>query len=251
VPSLRSLHLPPIVESVSAVRTGLVLVTGATGNGKSTTIAALLDAANRADRLHIITIEDPIEYVLNPDKSVIVQREVGTDTDSFAAALRSALRQDPDVIMVGEVREHEMADTCLKAAETGHLVVSSLHTTDAQRSVGRFVGMFPHEEQASVRHRLADNLKAVVSQRLVLRQDGNGLIPAVEVLLCTRSVQEAIRDDARSEELFTLMEKAHDVGMQTFDQHLLDMCRQGLISVDTAKSTATRRSEVERALMLG
>ncbi len=252
VPSFAQLNLPRVVESIASARSGLILVTGATGNGKSTTIATLIDHANKNDRLHIVTVEDPIEYIFQPDKAVVIQREIGVDTSSYSTALRAALRQDPDIIMVGELRDHETADTCLKAAETGHLVISSLHTPDVQRTVGRFVGMFPGEEHASVRQRLADNLKAVIALRLVTRQDGTGLVPAVEVLLVTRTVQEAIRDPAKTETLFSLMEKAHDdVGMQTFDQHLVEMCRANVINAETARRAATRRTEVERALMLG
>ena len=252
VPSFSQLNLPKVVESIASARSGLVLVTGATGNGKSTTIATLLDHANKTDRVHIVTVEDPIEYILQPDKAVVIQREVGVDTATYSSALRAALRQDPDIIMVGELRDHETADTCLKAAETGHLVVSSLHTPDVHRTVGRFVGLFPGEEHASVRQRLADNLKAVLSLRLVMRQDGTRLVPAVEVLLVTRHIQEAIRDPAKTETLPALMEKAHDdVGMQTFDQHLVEMCRANVINTETARRAATRRAEVERALMLG
>lgn len=252
IPAAADLHLPPVVEQIASARHGLILVTGATGAGKTTTIAAMLNHINRSDRLHIITIEDPVEYVFRPDQSVIIQREVGSDTADFESALRAALRQDPDVIMVGELRDRETAETCLKAAETGHLVISSLHTTDALRTVGRLVGMFAPEEQHAVRNRLADNLKAVVSQRLVVRQDGAGQLPAVEVLLATRSVQEAVRDPAKTEDLFGLMERGRDeVGMQTFDQHLVGLCRSGLISAETAKHASTRRAEVERALLLG
>lgn len=252
VPSLSQLHLPPVVESIASARSGLVLVTGATGNGKSTTIASMLDHMNKSDRVHIIMIEDPIEYVLTAEKAVVIQREVGTDTESFATALRAALRQDPDVVMVGEMRDYETADTCLKAAETGHLVISSLHTPDVQRTIGRFVGIFAPEEQNSVRQRLADNLKAIVSLRLVPRQDASNLIPAVEVLLVTRSVQEAIRDSSKTDTLTALMEKSRDdVQMQTFDQHLLQLFQSGAINAETAKRVATRRADVERAMMLG
>ncbi len=252
VPSFAQLNLPRVVESIAQARSGLVLVTGATGNGKSTTIASMLDHANKSDRVHIVTVEDPIEYVMQPDKAVVIQREIGVDTESYSAALKSALRQDPDIIMVGELRDHETADTCLKAAETGHLVVSSLHTPDVPRTIGRFVGMFPAEEQTTVRQRLADNLKAVVSLRLVMRQDGTNLVPAVEALLVTRSVQEAIRDSAKIDTLPNLMERSHDdIGMQTFDQHLVEMCRAGVINAETARRAATRRAEVERELMLG
>jgi twitching motility protein PilT len=252
VPSISALNLPPIVASIAGARTGLVLVTGATGNGKSTTIASILDHMNKTDRVHIVMIEDPVEYILAPEKSVVIQREVGTDTDSFATALRAALRQDPDVVMVGELRDYETADTCLKAAETGHLVISSLHTPDVQRTIGRFVGIFAAEEQQSVRHRLADNLKAIVSLRLIPKQDGSMLVPATEVLLATRSVQEAIRDPSKTDQLLALMEKAHDdVKMQTFDQHLLQMYQGGVINAETAKRSATHRTDVERALTFG
>jgi twitching motility protein PilT len=252
VPSISALNLPPIVASIANARSGLVLVTGATGNGKSTTIASMLDHMNKTDRAHIVMIEDPIEYTLTPDKSVVIQREVGADTESFATALRAALRQDPDVVMVGELRDYETADTCLKAAETGHLVISSLHTPDVQRTIGRFVGIFAPEEQVSVRHRLADNLKAIISLRLIPKQDGSNLVPAVEVLLATRTVQEAIRDPSKTETLLALMEKAHDdVKMQTFDQHLLQLYQAGVINADTAKRVATHRTDLERALTFG
>ncbi len=252
VPSIAALNLPKVIESVAGARSGLVLVTGATGQGKSTSLAAMIDQMNRTDRLHVVTIEDPIEYVFQPDKSVIIQREVGSDTESISSALHAALRQDPDVIMVGEMRDVTTADTALKAAETGHLVMSSLHTPDVQRSIGRFVGLFAPEEQASVRMRLAENLKAILSLRLVTKQDGSGLVPAVEVLLVTRSVQEVIRDPSKADTLAGLMEKAHDdLGMQTFDQHLLELCRTKVISPDTARSAATHRSEIDRQLILG
>ncbi len=252
VPSISSLNLPPVIESIAGARSGLVLVTGATGNGKSTTIASMLDHVNKTERLHIITIEDPIEYVLTPDKSVVIQREVGVDTDSFRSAVRAAMRQDPDLVMVGEMRDGDTAETCLKAAETGHMVISSLHTPDAQRTIGRFVGMFESSEQPAARSRLAENLKAIIGLRLVMKSDGSGLVPAVEVLLATRTVQEAIRDSTKTETLFGLMEKGKaDIGMQTFDQHLIDLCQAGTVSPETARASATRPAEVERTLMLG
>lgn len=252
VPSLRQLNLPNVLSAVAAARSGLILVTGATGNGKSTTIASILDHVNKTERLHIITVEDPIEYVISPDKSVVIQREIGVDTDSYMGAMRAALRQDPDLIMLGELRDRETADTCLKASETGHLVISSLHTPDAQRTIGRFVGMFDAEEHVTVRNRLADNIKAIVSLRLVPRQDGAGLVPAAEVLLATRSIQEAIRDTSKIDSLPSLLEKSRDdIGMQTFDQHLIELCKNGTISTDAARNAATHPAEVERALMLG
>lgn len=252
VPTIQQLNLPRVVEAIAGARNGLVLVTGATGNGKSTTIAALLNLMNKTDRLHIVMIEDPVEYVLNPDRAVIIQREVGSDTESYTTALKAALRQDPDVLMVGEMRDHETADTCLKAAETGHLVLASLHTPDVQRTIGRFAGLFDPAEQQTVRERLADNLKAILSMRLVPRQDGAGLIPAVEVMLATRTAQDAIRDPAKVEALWQVMAKGRDdLGTQTFDQHLISLCHAGTITADVAKRHATRRSEVERELMLG
>jgi len=251
VPTLRQLNLPVVLDAITGARQGLVLVTGATGSGKTTTISAMLGHMEKSDRLHIITIEEPIEFLLNPTKSLIIQREVGADTATYGTALRSALRQDPDVLMVGEMRDRETAEICLKAGETGHLVISSLHTVDAQRTIGRFVGMFAPEEQPAARGRLADTLKAVVGLRLIVRTDGQGQIPAVEVLLSTRAIQEAIRDPAKTEDIPTLMEKARDVGMQTFDQHLVDMCRSGAITAETAMRGATRPGDIQRALMLG
>jgi twitching motility protein PilT len=251
VPSMSKLNLPEVLNTVADIRSGLVLVTGATGNGKSTTIAALLDAINRKERLHVITVEDPIEYIFQPDKAIFVQREVGSDTDDFTTAMRAALRQDPDVIMVGEMRDRQTAEIALKAAETGHLLISSLHTTDTVRSVGRLIGMFAPEEQLQVRYRLAETLKAVVSLRLLPRSDVIGQTPAVEVMLVTRSIQECIRDPMKSDQFLSLIEKGRDdLGMQCFDQHLIELCKKGWINIDIAKSHATRPADVERELML-
>ncbi|MHB8419731.1 MAG: type IV pilus twitching motility protein PilT [Myxococcales bacterium] len=251
VRSFQQLNLPPVVQAIAAARQGLVLVTGATGNGKSSTIAAMLDQINQNDRLHIVTIEDPIEFVFGDGKSVMIQREVGTDTADFQSAIRAALRQDPDVIMVGELRDRETAEICLKAAETGHLVITSIHTPDATRSVGRFVGMFPAEEQGSVRGRLVDNLRAIVSQRLLPRQDGAGLIPAVEVMLATLSIAECIRDPAKTSGMRKLIEQGKVHGMQSFDQHLGELFRAQLISAEVAKANASSPADFEREVMLG
>jgi twitching motility protein PilT len=248
VRNLQQLNLPPIVAGIANARQGLILVTGATGTGKSTTIAALLDHINQNDRLHVVTIEDPIEFVFGDGKSVLIQREVGTDTADFQSALRAALRQDPDVIMVGELRDRETAEICLKAAETGHLVITSIHTPDAVRSIGRLVGMFPSEEQASVRARLVDNLKAIVSQRLLPRQDGAGLIPAVEVMLTTLSIAECIRDPAKTGQV---LEQGNVHGMQSFDQHLAELLRAQLISMEVARANASSPADFERQVMLG
>lgn len=251
VPTLASLHLPDVLQTIADIRQGLVLVVGATGNGKSTTMAALLDAVNHKERLHVVTIEDPIEYVFGPDKALFIQREVGQDTDGFSEAMRAALRQDPDLIMVGEMRDRDTAEIALKAAETGHGVLSTLHTTDSAKSIGRFIGMFGPDEQPSVRLRLAETLKAVVALRLLPRADGGGMIPACEVMLVTRSVQDCIRDANKSDQILGLIERGNeDLGMQTFDQHLLQLGRARLISMETAKIHASRPAEIERALML-
>ncbi len=251
VRDFQQLNLPPVVQAIAQARQGLVLVTGATGTGKSSTIAAMLQQINAADRVHIVTIEDPIEFIFGEGKSVVIQREVGADTEDFQSAIRAALRQDPDVIMVGELRDRETAEICLKAAETGHLVVTSIHTPDAVRSVGRLVGMFPADEQASVRGRLADNLRAIVSQRLLPRQDGAGLVPAVEVLLPTLSIQEAIRDPSRTGQMRKLIEQGRAHGMQSFDQHLGELLRAQLISPEVAKAHASSPEDFERTAILG
>jgi twitching motility protein PilT len=245
------LNLPTVVQTITSARQGLILVTGATGNGKSSTIAAMLEHLNRNDRLHIVTIEDPIEFVFGDGKSVLIQREVGVDTETFQTAVRAALRQDPDVIMVGELRDRETAEICLKAAETGHLVLTSLHTPDAVRTIGRLVGMFPVDEQLSVRGRLADNLRAVISQRLLPRQDGAGLIPAVETMMVTLSVAESVRDATKTSGIRKLMEQGRVHGMQSFDQHLVELVRAQLISADVAKANASSPADLERVLMLG
>jgi len=251
VPSFEYLNLPPVIGSLANVRSGLVLVVGAAGNGKSTTIASLLDAMNAARGAHIVTIEDPIEFLFPRRKALVIQREVGSDTQSFASALRSVLRQDPDVIMVGEIRDRETADICLRAAETGHLVISSLHTQDVPRSISRFIGLFPSEEQQGVRGRLAETLRAMVALRLLLRADGAGLIPAAEVMLATRSIQSQIREGASPESLLRLMEAGKvDLGMQTFDQHLVELVHAGLVSPELARAHATAPSDVARTLML-
>ncbi len=251
VRDFQQLNLPTVIQTIATARQGLILITGATGQGKSSTIAAMIEHLNKSDRLHIVTIEDPIEFVFGDGKSVLIQREVGGDTESFQAALRSALRQDPDVIMVGELRDRETAEICLKAAETGHLVISSIHTPDAVRSIGRLAGMFPVDEQASVRGRLADNLKATISQRLLPRQDGAGLIPAVETMMVTLSVAESIRDPQKTAGIRKLVEQGGVHGMQSFDQHLVELVRAQLISAEVAKANASSPADLERQLMLG
>ncbi len=251
IPDFATLNLPSVIQTVAEARRGLVLVTGATGNGKSTTIAAIINHIIQAERLHVVTVEDPIEFIFQSGKGLVIQREVGADTASYQDALRAALRQDPDVIMVGELRDRESADICLKAAETGHLVITSLHTPDVVRSVGRVVGLFPADEQEGVRQRLADNLQAAVSLRLLLRADATGLVPAVEALLATSFVREAIRDGARIHELKNYMETAGaDLGMHSFDQFLYRLHEAKKISLETALNAATNRADLERRLLI-
>jgi twitching motility protein PilT len=222
IPTVASLNLPMTVEKYADFERGLILVTGATGSGKSSTLAALINRVNERRPVHIITIEDPIEF-LHPNKVASVsQRELGTDTATYKGALRAALRQDPDVILVGEMRDAETVDIALKAAETGHTVYSTIHTTDAAKTIARLVSLFPADEQVAARRRLADNLRGTIGQRLLPRKDGLGRVVACELMIATSTVQELIKDAARTSELKDVIEKGRDqYGMQTFDQHLI------------------------------
>ncbi len=252
IPTLEELGLPARVQKLAEEERGLVLVTGATGSGKSSTLAAMIKHINGKRSAHILTIEDPIEFLHKNNRASVTQREVGTDTASFTQALRAALRQDPDVILVGEMRDPETIDIALKAAETGHMVFSTVHTTDASKTVGRLVGVFPPEEQHAVRLRLADNLKGVVSQRLLPRINGKGRAVAVEIMVSTKTVQEFIKDPMKSGELKDLIERSRDqYGMQSFDQHLTDLYRQGVIKLEVARAAASNPSDFDRALSFG
>ena len=240
VSSVSDLHLPPILEKVALEPRGLILVTGTTGSGKSTTLAAMVDHINNHRNCHIITIEDPIEYVHRDKKSVMNQREVGVDTDSFAGALRAALRQDPDVILVGEMRDLETIETALLAAETGHLVMSTLHTLDATESIVRITSSFPPYHQGQVRKQLAGILKGIVSQRLIRRADGTGRLPAVEVLVSTARTRECIEDSDKTRELRgAIAAGVTTYGMQTFDQSLMSLLKQELITLEEALNYCT------------
>lgn len=251
VPTLEQLGLPPVLKKIAAEERGLVLVTGVTGSGKSTTLAAMIGEINGLARKHIVTIEDPIEFLHQDRLSRITQREVGVDTESFAMALRAALRQDPDVILVGEMRDAVTIDTGLKAAETGHLVFSTVHTNDAAKTISRIIDVFPHDAQAAVRQRLAENLKATISQRLLRRQDGQGRVVAMEIMVSTLSVQELIKDPARTWEIKDYIERSRDMyATQSFDQHLIELYQSGVISLETAKAAATNPADLERALYL-
>jgi len=249
VRSFEALNLPAVLSDIVGSRRGLVLVTGATGMGKSTTVAAMLKYINETRHAHVVTIEDPIEFLFAHGKAIITQREVGSDTASYQDGLVAALRQDPDVIMVGEVREQETAETCLKAAETGHLVISAIHTTDVMRTVDRFTSMFPAEARDSARVRLADCLTAVVSLRLLVNKSGLALLPAVEILRATRTVREYIRRGDRLGDLVNVMRQGRDLyGMQTFDQHLLELYQSGQLKLEVAKSSASNPEEFERSV---
>jgi len=249
VPTAEQLGLPKQILRFAEEERGLVLVTGATGSGKSSTLAAIIDAINRSRRVHILTIEDPIEFLHRNQKASVSQREIGLDTANFNKALRAALRQDPDVILVGEMRDNETIDIALKAAETGHMVFSTVHTTDAAKTIGRLVSTFPADEQRGVRLRLADNLKGTVSQRLLPRVDGKGRAVACEIMFTTKSIQECIKDADRTPEVKGFIEKSRDTyQMQSFDQHLTELYRQGDISLEVAKAAASNPSDFERAL---
>jgi twitching motility protein PilT len=249
IPTIESLGLPAVLGKVAEEERGLILVTGATGSGKSTTLAAMINQINATRSCHILTIEDPIEFLHQNRKASVSQREIGPDTLNYIVGLRAALRQDPDVILVGEMRDAESIDIALKAAETGHLVFSTVHTTDAAKTIGRITSVFPAEEQLFVRNRIADNLKATVSQRLLPRADGKGRAVALEIMIVTQTIQEDIRDPARTDEIKDAIEKGRQqYGMQSFDQHLTDLYRANIITLQTAIHAATNPSDFERAL---
>ena len=247
--AIRELLLPPVLESISDEQRGLILVTGTTGSGKSTSLAAMIDFINSTRTEHIMTIEDPIEFLHRDKKSLVNQREVEVDTKTFAFALRSALRQDPDVILVGEMRDTETIEIALKAAETGHLVLSTVHTTDCVRTIGRIVGVFPPGAQHGVRIRLADNLKGTISQRLLPHASGKGRVVAAEVMVSTLSVVEYIKDEARTPEITDYLEKSRGLlGTQSFDQHLAELISSGQITLEVGKEAATNPADLERAM---
>lgn len=251
VPTFLSLGLPPVLEQIASEERGLVLVTGVTGSGKSSTLAAIIDFINERQRCHILTIEDPIEFIHRSKKSSMSQRELGLDTSTFNGALRAALRQDPDIILLGEMRDTETIDIALKAAETGHLVFSTVHTTDASKTVGRLISVFPAQEQNMVRIRLAENLKATISQRLLPKKGNRGRVAALEILRMTKTIEECIKDPLRTHEIKDFIEEGRDAyGTQSFDQHLMELFSRGVIDFETAKSAATNPSDFERAILL-
>ena len=235
VATLDDLMMPPILKKIAQESRGLVLVTGATGTGKSTTLAAMIDYINSTRTAHVVTVEDPIEYLHRDRKCIINQREVGFDTAGFAPALKSALRQDPDVILVGEMRDQETAETALAAAETGHLVLSTLHTIDAPETISRIISMFPPHQQRHIRLQLSNVLKGVISQRLIPRIEGKGRVAAVEVMISTARIRDLIDDREKTAHLKDAIAQGYTTyGMQSFDQALMELVRKKVISYDEA-----------------
>jgi len=242
--TLDELYMPKVIDKVCEERRGMVLVTGTTGSGKSTTLAAMIDRINSSRTDHVITIEDPIEFLHRDKKGFVNQREVEVDTPSFASALRAALRQDPDVILVGEMRDHETIGTALLAAETGHMVFSTLHTLDATETIQRIIAVFPPPEQKQIRLQLATTLKSIISQRLVRKSDGIGRVPAVEVLIATEYIRDCIINPEKTRLIRdAIAAGVSQYGMQTFDQSLYDLYSQGLITLEEALVRASNPDE--------
>ncbi|HEY0019512.1 MAG TPA: PilT/PilU family type 4a pilus ATPase [Longimicrobium sp.] len=246
IPTIEQLGLPPVVQDIAALERGLILVTGVTGSGKSSTQAAMIGFMNQNMRRHVVTLENPIEFLHRDVNCSITQREVGIDTDDFRVGLRAALRQDPDVILIGEMRDPESIDIALKSAETGHLVISTVHTRDAAATISRLVATFPPEEQKVVRLRLAEQLQAVVSQRLLPSKDGKGRVLAAEVMVVSGTIRDCIADENRASEIPEhIAEGKTTYGMQTFDQALMDLVMSGQVDYAVAKAAATNPGDFE------
>ena len=242
--TVRDLLLPPVIEKICEETRGLILVTGTTGSGKSTSLAAMIDFINATRAEHIMTVEDPVEFLHRDKKSIVNQRELEVDTRSFSSALRASLRQDPDVILVGEMRDFETVETALVAAETGHLVLSTLHTMDATETVNRIIAVFPPHQQKQIRLQLSAVLKAVVSMRLLPRADGLGRVPAVEVLIATNYIRDCIENKEKTKYIVDAIKAGtSQYGMQTFDQSLYQLYRSGLITLDEAIRRSTNPNE--------
>src|SRR3954471_21504330 len=251
VPSFEKLRLPPVLSRIAAAERGMVLVTGVTGSGKSSTMAALVQHINSTTNKHIVTLENPIEFLHRDVRSSITQREIGVDTESFRMGLRAALRQDPDVIMIGELRDAETIDTAMKAAETGHVLMSTLHTPDAQSTIMRMMAMFPPEEQEVVRIRLAESLTAVISQRLLPKRTGKGRAVAAEIMVNTPAIKDIILDGTRIGEVRDFIAEGREqYGMQTFDQCLTDLVTSGEVTFETAKAASSNPSDFELKLKM-
>jgi twitching motility protein PilT len=245
VPSVADYGLPPVYERIAETERGMVLVTGVTGSGKSSSLAAMMRHINETMEKHVVTLEEPIEFLHRDVRSSITQREIGTDTESFRHGLRAALRQDPDVIVLGELRDTETIDTGMKAAETGHLLLSTLHTPDAQTTIMRLISMFPPEEHDGVRLRLSETLHAVISQRLLPRMDGKGRVAACEVMVVTPTIRDLILQQRIGEIRDFIAEGREQYGMQTFDQHLAELVTQGVVAFDVALAASTQPADFE------
>jgi twitching motility protein PilT len=247
MPEFDTLGIPDAVKAFTDLRRGLVLVTGPTGSGKSTTLASLIDIINRTKPMHIVTVEDPIEFLHDHKRSIITQREIGEDTDSFAEALRRVLRQDPDVILVGELRDLETISTALTAAETGHLVFATLHTQDAPQTIDRVIDVFPTNQQEQIRVMLAATLEGVVTQQLIVTADGTGRVPCSEVLVCTSAIRNLIRQ-SKTHQIYSLMQVGASFGMQTMDQGLAALVKQGVISEAIAYDRSSNEEDLRNHL---
>ncbi|MCA3004872.1 MAG: type IV pilus twitching motility protein PilT [bacterium] len=247
VPALQKLNLPEVITRLTYLPRGLVLVTGDTGSGKSTTLAAMIQAMNERYSKHIITLEDPVEYTFSSNRCLIEQRELGADMPSFASALKHALRQDPDIILVGEMRDLETTQLAITAAETGHLVLSTLHTVSASQTVERIIDMYPAGQQNQIRSMLANTLQAVISQTLFSRIDNPGMVPAVEILLCTPAVRNLIRE-ARTFEIPNVIETSRQMGMITLDKCIAELYFNGMIARDDAIASANMPDKLERLI---
>ena len=244
IPNFRDLNLPPVMEKIAKERRGLILVTGTTGSGKSTTLASMLDYVNQTRPCHILTIEDPVEFQFEGRMSMVNQREIGDSADSFPSALRAALRQDPDTILIGELRDTETIETALQAAETGHLVLSTMHTIDTVETIDRSVAVFPPHAQDQMRHLVAEVISWVISMRLLPRKDGSGRVPACEILHATPRIREMIHEKAGRHAILELVAKGHKVyGMQTFDQSLLRLHASETISLETAMENCSNPAD--------
>ena len=248
IPTIEELLLPPVIVELAESARGLVLVTGPTGTGKTTSIASMIGHINRTRRTHIVTIEDPIEVMHDDVLSIIQQREIGLDTESYAAALKHVIRQDPDVIFVGEIRDPDSALSAIQAAETGHLVISTLHTIDATETINRLLDLFPPQQQREVRSSFAGALRGIVSQRLAPRADGKGRVPAVEVLVNTGRVFDRIVDPNTTDQIVDVISEGEFYGMQTFDQSLVKLVKDGLVSEDDARRAATNPHDFDLKL---